>query len=476
MRGITCIFLLVSAFGWSQVTWEIEHVDSYPPYSDYRFNAIYLDHYDNPHIVYVDSAILQVNYAVKYDSVWHIESIDYGLMPYFGVSIVVDTMDEPHLNYYGRDTLLDKTYLFYAHKEDSIWHVDTVDIFNEWLGNWFWDITSSIDLNTSGLPGIAYIAWNVPDSIHYIKYAHYNSAFWDTSIVEYDTMYANQRKMPSDWSPSLKINSEDNPIIAFQQHFAPYCTLKVAVYNPQNNEWTKTCLTPYPEASIPVSLELTVQDYPCIAHDAYGILVYTWYDGAQWHSEGVLGYALLDTRIALDLDNDDNPHICYNAGAMLSYAGYCYKENGSWHLCGRIDSTGMSWSVLVDIAIDSNDRPHVSYGKYDDINNKSYMAYAKGYMTSIDESKVIPDHQSFLKCFPTVTAGICNIEIALDRRDDISLSIFDCSGRFIKAISYNDMSPGINEVQVAFNNYPSGVYFIFLKTKCSDARVKIIKL
>jgi len=475
VRTIVWVFFLASTLGWCQLTWEIEHIDSIPEYSQYRFNSLTLDQSDNPHIVFVDSALRCVNYAVKHDSIWYTERIDTCLYPYYGVAIVVDHIDEPHLCYCGRDTLLDKTYLLYAHKSSSIWNIDTVDVINGWLGNWFWDITSSIDLDTCGLPGIAYIAWNVPDSIHYIKYAHYDGVLWDSSVVEYDTMYANQRKAPSDWSPSLKISRQNNPIIAFQQHFAPYCTLKVATYDMQNNQWEKQCLTPFPDASLPVSLALTTQDYPCIAHDAYGILVYTWYNGIEWHSEGVLGYALLDTRIALDLDSNDDPHICYNAGAMTSWAGYCCKKNGSWHLCGRIDSTAMSWSSFTGIAIDGNDQPHVSYGKYDDIIHKYYMAYAKVYLTSVDELEISPSHRMFLKCYPTVTVDKCNIEFFLCEPDHISLSVYNCLGCLLDVIRYDNMTAGINTIAVPFEKYPRGIYFLNLKTNSDHACIKIIK-
>ncbi|MGB3340758.1 MAG: hypothetical protein WBB37_04675 [bacterium] len=475
VRTIVCVFFLASTLGWCQVTWEIEHIDSIPEYSQYIFNSLTLDQYDNPHIVFADSGLRCVNYAVKYDSIWYTEAIDTCFVLYYGVSIAVDHIDDPHLCYCGRDTSQDKTYLLYAHKSSSIWNIDTVDVINGWLGNWFWDITSSIDLDTCGLPGIAYIAWNVPDSIHYIKYAHYTGVIWDTSVVEYDTIYANLRKAPSDWSPSLKFSSQNNPIIAFQQHFAPYCTLKVASYDMQNNQWDKTCLTPFPDASIPVSLALTTQDYPCVAHDGYGFLVYTWYDGAEWHSEGVLGYALLDTRVALDLDSNDDPHICYNAGAMTSWAGYCYKKNSSWHLCGRIDSTAMSWSSFIGIAIDSNDQPHVSYGKYDYIINKYYMAYAKGYVTSVDELEISASHRMFLKCYPTVTADKCNIEFFLCEPDHISLSIYDCMGRLLDAIRYDNTIAGMNTIIVPFEKYPRGVYILYLKTSSDHACIKIIK-
>jgi hypothetical protein len=476
VRVIVGAFLLASALGWCQVTWDIEHIDSVPEYNEYIFNSLTLDQYDNPHIIFVDSGLGCISYAVKYDSIWYTETIDTYFVLYYGVSIAVDHMDEPHLSYCGRDALQDKTYLLHAHKSSSIWHIDTVDVINGWLGNYFWTITSSIDLDTCGLPGIAYIAWNVPDSIHYIKYAHYTGAIWDTFVVEYDTIYANQRKAPSDWSPSLEFSSQNDPVIAFQQHFTPFCTLKVARYNIQHNHWEKTCLTPFPDASIPVSLALTTQDYPCIAHDGYGFLVYTWYDGVEWHSEGILGYALLDTRVALDLDSNDDPHICYNAGAMITWAGYCYKKNGSWHLCGRIDSTAMSYHSFIGIAIDRNDQPHVSYGKYDYTTNKYYMAYAKGYLTFVDESQISPSERVTLKCYPTVTADKCNIEFSLCEPEHISLSVYDCMGCLIDVIRYNNMHTGTNKIQIPFDNYPRGIYFIYLKTKSDRACIKIIKI
>jgi hypothetical protein len=205
---------------------------------------------------------------------------------------------------------------------------------------------TSLALDTFNLPAIAYTSWNLADSLHYLKYAHLSGASWDTSVIEYDSIWS-PHTMPSDWSPCLRFSRDNKPVIAFHQIYDnPQDTIKLASYDDTLHQWSIEPAICDPYSGTSISLALNSQDNPCLAHGVVTALAYSWKDSGSWYTEYTgddIGW--LNMRVALALDSLDNPHIFYHSNGPVYY---CYKRNSVWHLCGRVDS---SLNNLGDISL-----------------------------------------------------------------------------------------------------------------------------
>lgn len=271
------LIVLIPAICLGQVFWENEVIDSVNlDMYNYRFNAMALDTNGIPCVVYFNPNWLDsIMYAWQTDSGWQKENIEFGFK-YYGFSLVVDDNNIVHFSYYRRDDSLDMTYHCYGYRDTTGWQIEYVDSTAGYLSNYFLSIPSSIDLDTAGLPGIAYISLNVSDSLHYIKYAHYNGVGWDTSVVVRDTTWYHQ--YPLDWSPSLEFDTQNTPHIAFHRVRSDthVDTLKIAHYDDTLSYWVVEPVMDCGVATYLISFKLDSQDHPSIAHGYGAGLAYTW--------------------------------------------------------------------------------------------------------------------------------------------------------------------------------------------------------
>lgn len=108
------------------------------------------------------------------------------------------------------------------------------------------------------------------------------------------------------------------------------------------------------------SLRLDSEDHP---HVAYGgdHLYYAWYDGARWiyetadSSDGVGRFA------ALDLGQDDQPHIAYYDSSMQRLL-YASRGGSNWVIEIVDPQFPIEWNTIVSLAVDHDSRPHIIYG------------------------------------------------------------------------------------------------------------------
>jgi len=452
------------------VNWEGVVIDSvYADGKHYYFNSMALDTSSTPCVVYNSDGggFNTIMFARSTDSGWHKEIIESGLK-YYGFSLASDHSNIVHFSYYRRNDSLDITYHCYGRRDTMGWQIEEVDSTVGYLGDYFWNINSSIDLDTSGLPGIAYTSWNVSDSLHYIKYAHYNGVTWDTSVVEYDSAYANVQTVPTDHSPSLRISSENIPHIAFYHVYALYHadTLKLAHYDENLDNWVVDTVHSEIYAGIPISLALNSQDYACIAHGYDVGLAYTWWDGVSWNTDyGIASIGWIDTRIRLALDSLDRPHILYKHWGTV-FPRYCYKDT-IWHICGPVEPDTLEFHVDadLDLVFDNNDQPHISY-KFVQVDSQfmSGFKYAKGTFVGVEEyesGKIKKELE--LQIFPNPCPGLLNIEYVLQKPGVAEISIYDVTGARKKSIQHEGQPSGWYQEKVDTKELVSGVYFIVLR-------------
>lgn len=463
------LIVLIPAICLGQVFWENEVIDSVNlDMYNYRFNAMALDTNGIPCVVYNNPNWLDsIMYAWQTDSGWQKENIEFGFK-YYGFSLVVDDNNIVHFSYYRRDDSLDMTYHCHGRRNSTGWQIEYVDSSPGSLGNYSLSINSSIDLDTSGLPGIAYISWNMADSLHYIKYAHYNGTNWDTSVVVRDTTW--HHYYPLDWSPSLEFDTQNTPHIAFHRVRSDthVDTLKIAHYDDTLSYWVVEPVMDCGVATYPISFKLDSQDYPSIAH-GYGVgLVYTWWNGSAWNTDyGIAGIGWLETRIRLALDSNDQPHILYKHWGTI-FPRYCYKDT-VWHMCGPVEPDTLSAHVdaALNLILDNNDQPHISYKFYQMDTDTQFIfgfKYAKGTFVGVEEyeggkTKKTPE----LKLFPNPCSGLLNIEYVLQKPGVAEISIYDVTGARKKSIQHEAQLSGWYQEKLDTKELVSGVYFIVLR-------------
>ena len=448
----------------NEVSWENEVIDTSYGYSyNFIFNSIALDTNNIPYVVYNKDEFRTVVFASHTDSGWQKEIIESGLKCY-GFSLIIDDSNTTHLSYYRRNDSLDMTYHCYARRDTTGWQIQAVDSSAGYLGSYFWDINSSIALDTAGLPSIAYVAWNTADSLHYIKYAYYNGISWDTSVVSYDSAW--NGPAPPDWCPSLKFDGNNVPHIAFSRCHGTNDTLKYVVYNDSSGLWviahTISCHGTYP-----LFLALNSSDCPCIAYNHEAGLAYTWWNGSSWNTDyGIASIGWLHLRIRLDLDSLDRPHITYLHWGYHS-PKYCYKD-GIWHQYGPIEPDTLCWTrdADVDLVLGSDDQPHVCYqfNIYESGQDKMGLKYAKGTFVGVEEYESGEIKKELeLQIFPNPCPGLLNIEYVLQKPGVAEISIYDVTGARKKSIQHEAQPSGWYQEKLDTKELVSGVYFIVLR-------------
>jgi hypothetical protein len=349
------------------------------------------------------------------------------------------------------------------------------------LGNYWRSFNTSIDLDTAGLPAIAYIAWNLEDSLHYIKFAHYNGVEWDTSVVRYDL--SGYDPYPTDKNPSLKFNAENVPYIAFHK-VTQHDTILLAYFSDSIDKWIVDPIVDEPYSGAPVSLAFNSQDYPCIAHGFGPSLAYTWWDGTAWHTDhGIASIGWLELRIVLALDNNDRPHIIYRYWGR-PYPYYCYKDD-YWHMCGavEVDTSDINAEGDVSLVFDDHNQPHIGYKTMEGADTivVTIMKHAKGAISAVEEEppeattvgNMIHISPNPFRDKTQIKCNIANQHISepvgsVSANQQLEIHIYDIAGRLVKSFSLLTAYSSLFTVVwdgTDSNGQPlsSGVYIVHIK-------------
>jgi hypothetical protein len=137
--------------------WELEVVEDWYDMTEIRIVSLVLDWNDNAHISYVDEGCLK--YARQSDLGWDIEELES--IPYLGGanSVNLDSNNNPHISYTdGTPSVLDYTYwdlvLMYLYWDGSIWQSEEVYSLSSCY------TTVPIVLDAYDIPHIAYASDN----------------------------------------------------------------------------------------------------------------------------------------------------------------------------------------------------------------------------------------------------------------------------------------------------------------------------
>jgi hypothetical protein len=389
---------------WDGSSWIIQIVDSIGRMG--VDNSLALDSNGWPHISYHDNTNRDLRYARWNGQNWLIEVVDTAGSWY--TSLALDSHDWPHISYHVGLS----SDLRYAYWNGSSWVIQIVDsegfvgqytslaldsqdqphisyrgqqglTYAHWNGSWF---TQTVDNSSAGFSSLALDSTGQPhigyESLSSIKYAYWNGSSWLSEQVAYGD--------DSPRSPSLALDSNNQPRILYYD--LDHKALEYTHWD--GGSWIEQAVAHSTVSGAYPSLALDSLNQPHISFQTYGDLDYTFLDGSNWITQTVarmvgdfsIGFLGSDSDLALDSQN--RPHISYidrAEGDNVPYGHgdlkYAYWNGSSW-ITQTVESL-VGVGSHTSLALDSNNQPHISY--YDEV----YSDYTFKYATWNGSSWVI---------------------------------------------------------------------------------------
>ena len=94
---------------------------------------------------------------------------------------------------------------------------------------------------------------------------------------------------------------------------------------------------------------------------------------------------------------------------------------------------------------------------------------------STNPDPIIPNTFTILPPYPNPFNPETTIQFTIDRgRDEVSLTIFDISGRLVETLADGVLEPGRHKMQWFAGNHPSGIYFAVLQSGHTMQSTKLI--
>ncbi len=401
---------------------------------------------------------------------WQIEIVDSSGDVGYYTSLEIDSYDDPCIAY------CDQTTLKYAKWNGSSWNIENVDSVGSHC---------SLVLNSLDNPHISYS----DQSFGTLKYARWNGFDWLTEVVDPSGDVGGYT--------SLALSSTDEPRIAYMK-FAnldnPIIEICYASWN--GMDWDLEVISSTKIYSgFNISLALDSMDFPHVAYEDYGEILYeslfyaSW-DGSTWDTDTV-STVMSGYYNSLVFDSLNNPHI--------SYQDWC--SGGVKHAFW----TGAEWCIeevsgngkYISLTLDNQENPSISYQSIEDWylhyalwNGASWDNEVVDYISGVDYtshevfSEGLPcisyyadgdlrfakrmysgtDGRTYLEipavelrgASPNPSSNSVSVYFSLSVPAAIELTVFDASGRIV-ASNLGDYPDGVSAV--IFEFLSPGVYF-----------------
>jgi hypothetical protein len=344
---------------------------------------------------------------------WACETVDSGMGSVSGTSIQTDGAGNPHISYLN---MTGEWSLRYANRSGSSWAKQTVDaIGNDTVTM---NTRTSLALDTTGNPRIAY--YN--GTHHDLQYASLDGGGWTKMIADHGIRGA---------YPALALDSSGYPHIAYVNyngghpelmyawydgaawhnttapgdHIGYYNSLVLDSSNTAHISTTNTTGLYYLTwdgvswTSVPIDTNCEARE-SSIARDADGKIYISYFDYTNHQLRFAdLDMGTLDTVSAsyyglggtLSLDSMGKPHIIFRNGSTGTLMYASRKAYSSWDMETVDDTTG-NVGYYPSMALDSSDRPHVSYWEY----TGTILKYATVSSPGVDRIGVVRSNTTWL--------------------------------------------------------------------------------
>jgi hypothetical protein len=94
----------------------------------------------------------------------------------------------------------------------------------------------------------------------------------------------------------------------------------------------------------------------------------------------------------------------------------------------------------------------------------------------IEPGNVYPQAVNTIRIFPNPFKNEVTVSYSLGTNSDVSLIIYDISGRTEKTINQNNVSSGEHKIKIEMGGFPAGTYLIQMKSKAGTAYGKLMKV
>lgn len=316
-----------------------------------KYSSLALDEFGRPHISYYNVTNGDLEYAWHTGIAWLTETVDTEGDVGRYTSLALDKLGHPHISY--RDTT--NRALKYAWHTGTAWLTETVDAGGDW------GYGTSLALDDLGYPRISYHSWNT------LKYAKYTGTTWETEVVDSrSNMRWADTSLALDGSGRPHISYSAGESLIYAQHDGSTWQIEF-IYS----GWG--C-----QEGMYNSLALDTHGRPHIAHrgdNPCGSLFYSWYDGANWHSDYITGGGT-PTGVSLALDGLDHPHIASSQWFDMVRLLHVWRDETGWQV-ETLDGQGTN-GCCTSIALSKEGRrPHISYydSNYDSPDGTLKYAY-----------------------------------------------------------------------------------------------------
>ncbi|MCW4019040.1 MAG: hypothetical protein NWF00_10255 [Candidatus Bathyarchaeota archaeon] len=331
--------------------------------------SIAVDSHNHPHIAYVE---LYNNYLgirgnlsyTYYDGSRWVTTRIPTVSNAGDVSIALDSSDRPHIVFLSQEEN-SNSILKYASWTGSAWTVEKVD--PDPSGG-----ECSLVIDSQNNPHISYkSSYNIFTGGGDLRYAVNTGSGWQIHVVD-DTGAVS-------WDNSIAVDSAGNPHVAYSNSTGD---LQYSSYD--GSSWTtETVYSPQKEVGLYLSFAMDHNDKPHICfmdHQNHTVNHATW-NGPSWTIETVAAFSYGSNTRIIVVDSQDNPHIIYGIYSgrytknIINYAsrnafGWTIQETN-----GRNDPVyDVTSDLYIALVLDSNDVPHICF--HEKTGTGRYLIYA----------------------------------------------------------------------------------------------------
>ena len=247
--------------------------------------------------------------------------------------------------------------VYYSIKNNDVWVTETISEQGDV------DYFRTSDIDVAG-DDVIWTAFDTIDSGIYTRYFHAGyrtDRGWEIQqLGSHD--YSNRH-----CGPALACGPDHNPRVVFVSDEEGFDKLYMATHS--SGSWSVEDV--YSTAVWNPHIRIDDQNIPHIVGGLageQGIIYLTW-TGSQWMEEIVDANAAIDEFHACDIELDDlgNPHILYtfqkethSSNRDASGLNYAVRVSDEWRWYS-VETESLISKTEVDLALDSNDKPHVAY-------------------------------------------------------------------------------------------------------------------
>jgi hypothetical protein len=340
-----------------------------------KYTSLEVDANDKVHISYVDDTKHKLKYATNASGDWETPSVVDTVNALIGAtSIGVFTNGTVNMSYFSEEE-----HLKFASNDPAPWTIETADSSTT-VGRY-----SALALDKDGYAHIAYWDENNGD----LLYTTNASGDWISTIID-DSGYAGKY-------PSIALDTAGKVHIAYLYeyfgHIPSVTALNLRYATNASGSWQWETVD---DVGFVGEYSAIILDASNTVHMSYfdltrGELKYAHGTAGAWSTEAIDSDGYVGMHTSMALDSQDNVHISYHGWSTdytTSFLRYTNNTSGYW--AHETVNSGGKVGKYTSIAIDSNDKVHISY--FDEGN--STLRYASAVATNFSVSPAVHDYGS----------------------------------------------------------------------------------